>query len=194
MRRTVWIVIVGAALLFPAAAAEPNKAPEKKDAPAKRKVEAGDPEKPPVDANAPVVFDNETLSARYGEGRGPVSVVSGGVTGPAAADALEPAEPLPDALQAIEDDKARQRTRQITLQQLDVEIGRLEAKIAGLEKRNLATRNPFLPRPVIPEDEALEWSQLTASQRVARADEMIADTRRELDAARGRRERLTATH
>ena len=121
-----------------------------------------------------------------------VSAVSGGLAGPGTADALEPAEPLPDALQSIEDEQARQRSREIVAKQLDAEIDRLEARIAGLEKRILATRNPFLPRPVIPEAEAAEWAQLTAPQRVARTEEQIGEARRQLEATRERRERLAA--
>jgi hypothetical protein len=183
MRRLLWCAIVGAVLVFPAAAEGAKDPPKKPTPPAKQETKADDA--------APVVVDNDALAARYGDAAGPVSAVSGKVSEKAGDASAESAEAMPDALQEIEDGKARARTREITLKQLDVEIGRIEARIAELEKRILATRNPFLPRPVIPEDEALEWSEMTASQRVARTEDQIADARRDLEAARARRERLT---
>ena len=190
MRRLLCLAVLGAALAFPAVA-EGSKDPAKKaDPPAAKQETTVDAQ---ADAAAPVVFDNEALAARYGDAEGPVSGVSGKAPAASGEAAPEAAEPMPDALQQIEDDKARARTREITLQQLDIEIGRIEATITDLEKRILAIRNPFLPRPVIPEDEAVEWSQLTAPQRVARTEEQIAAARRDLEAARARRERLTST-
>jgi hypothetical protein len=58
------------------------------------------------------------------------------------------------------------------------------AAVETLEKRLLAVRNPYRPRPQLPPDEAKAWEGLDGAQRAQRVEEQLAAARVELAAAR----------
>jgi len=209
MRRTLWAVLTAGTLLLPvgawskAGADEPPKKSTDRDT-------AETPKPKPTEADTrggggaparasgkdlPVVITNEWLESRYGGAEGPVSAVSGIATpaGTAAGGDTGAGESVEDPLAEIADEQARERTRNLLIARLDGSIAEAEAKIADLERRILAIRNPFLPRPAVPPDQAAEWDALTPTQRIERTQAEIDDLRRRLEADRGQRYRLAAS-
>ena len=62
-------------------------------------------------------------------------------------------------------------------------VAAASARVVELEKRLLAIRNPFLPRPELPPEEAQAWEGLDGAQRAARVEQQLAEARDELAAA-----------
>jgi hypothetical protein len=101
-----------------------------------------------------------------------------------------PAE-LPDPLKQIADDKARAAERQTRIAEAEKNVAAAEARIKDLERQELAVKNPYLPRPQVPADQADQWKKMNGGERLKATDEQIrqarkeaADARAELDRAR----------
>lgn len=76
--------------------------------------------------------------------------------------------------------KAKAEERQRLIAEAQAKVDGLRARIADLEKRNLAARNPYLLRPEVPEEDRKEWDGANGEQRVAATERQLADARREL--------------
>ena len=94
---------------------------------------------------------------------------------PAAAAAPEAAPP--DPLQWMEDRAAREEAKKVRLAEAEQDVVDARARVAELEKRLLAVKNPFLPRPVLPPDEAQAWQGLNGPQRVERVEGQLVEAR-----------------
>jgi len=101
-----------------------------------------------------------------------------------------PAE-LPDPLKQIADDKARAAERQTRIAEAEKNVAAAEARVKDLERQELAVKNPYLPRPQVPADQADQWKKMNGGERLKATDEQIrqarkeaADARAELDRAR----------
>lgn len=128
----------------------------------------------------PAVITNEYLEARYGGAQAAM-----GVSGSAmAAAAVSAAAIDPDPLQAIADARAREADRARRRVEARAEITRLEARVAELERRRLAVRNPLLPPPVVPDELRDEWDGWDSVQRDIRTTADLERARAALTAAR----------
>lgn len=192
MRRWTAPALAAASILV-LALAVPSTIPADEPEPKARENKASEA-KSDEKAEKPVVITNEILEQRYGSGRGATvsSIERRGDDDPAAEDdagATSPDAPV-DALRALQDSQARERNRDLLIRRADAEIRALEARIAELERRELAIRNPFLPRPQVSEEEQPDWEGLDNEQRLQRTRQAIEQAKRDLDAVRDRRARL----
>jgi len=128
----------------------------------------------------PAVITNEFLEARYGGAQAAMGV-SGSAMPAGAASAVAIA---PDPLQAIADARARDADRARRRVEARAEIVRLEARVAELERRWLAVRNPLLPPPVVPDELRDEWDGWDSVQRDVRTTADLERAREALAAAR----------
>ncbi len=118
----------------------------------------------------------EEEPARAEESRAPL--------GGAGAEARQAAER--DPLGAIEEERAREADRNLRLAKAEREVAEAAARVKELEKRALAVRNPFLPRPELPPEEAEAWKGLSNEQRLERIEAALAEARKKLEEARAR--------
>jgi len=107
----------------------------------------------------------------------------GVLVAPAREGSSEPrSEPAAETRASVED--AEQR------------VAAASAQVAELEKRLLAIRNPLLPRPQLPPEEAQAWEGLDGIQRAGRVEGQLASAREELadaEAELARRRSATAS-
>ena len=90
----------------------------------------------------------------------------------------------PDPLKAIKEDQERALWRQRRTTELQQKVLDLEARLKGLEKRRLSIQNPLLPRTPGPEGTAEQEIGLSGPELLARTDEEIQHTSKQLEAAR----------
>ena len=146
-----------------------------------------------------VVFTNEDLERLFGgdESESTIDDAAPAAGKPPAVrpgtrdEKPKPADPNKPLL-LLEEQKAQQAewSRQVAAAEADVEAAR--KKVTDLDYRLRATRNPFLARPEIPEDEQGKWSGLTASERAARTQQQIDMAREELETAQSKLDALRA--
>lgn len=181
------------AFLVPAAVAEEEKKEEQKATeeaakPAKAEAESpADPAAPEKKRSEAEVFTNEDLERLFGgaeeetvpppDGAAPAEGAVPPETRP-----QEPAQPA-DPLQWMQDrgDQAAERQQQIA--GADAAVTAAKQKVADLEKRLLALRNPFMARPDIPDDEKDEWDGQGTKERVDTTEEQLRLAREELQTA-----------
>jgi len=97
-----------------------------------------------------------------------------------------------DALEKLQDEQARLRTLGELAVRERQRVQVLKARVRELEARILAVRNPFLPRPQVPEEMREEWESLSAPGRVELTERQLDEIRRQLEASRARLARLEA--
>jgi hypothetical protein len=198
--RNLTAVAVAALMLvaLPVAADSEKKkdeAPPPKSAEAKSTSSDKKAEKPSAEDERPVVVTTEWLEEHYGATSAPETEVSSIVRPDGSSVASDAAGTaggveLPDALTEIEDEKARQKDRERMIARLDREIEASDSEIAKLERRILAVKNPFLPRPQIPEDRKAAWDLMTPTERIATTQSQLDELRRQAEALRERRDDL----
>ncbi|HKQ62868.1 MAG TPA: hypothetical protein VJS92_16365 [Candidatus Polarisedimenticolaceae bacterium] len=187
-------VLLGAVTLI-AAADKPAKKPESK--PAEQQMS-------PLDAAAKasrartkkaLAYGNEDLVRMYGEPKAEPEQAAAPVPAPPGAEGAKPAtaDPTADPLAWLEQRKAKQAERGTTVQQAQAEVTRLEQKVAGLEKRILAVKNPLLAPPQAPEDDDGSWAKQGNGDRLKRSEDELAAARQELDAARQKLQQAQAS-
>lgn len=101
-------------------------------------------------------------------------------------EAAEPAAPAPappDPSQWLEDRQARDEAARQRRAAAEKAVEDAKARVAELESRLLAVKNPFLPRPVLPPEEAAAWEGLDGAARAKRVEEQLVEARAELDGA-----------
>lgn len=91
---------------------------------------------------------------------------------PAGANAADP-------LKWMQEQKAAAAQRQQQVKEAEATVVEAEQKLADLEKRLLALRNPFLARPEKPKDDET-WNEADGQERVRRTDKALEDARTEL--------------
>ena len=89
-----------------------------------------------------------------------------------------------DPLKAMKDEEERVRWRQKRTTELQQKVDDLEAKLKALEKRRLSIQNPLLPRTPGPEGTAEQEIGMSGPELLARTDEEIQHTNKQLEAAR----------
>jgi len=119
----------------------------------------------------PLVFTDEDLK-KYN---------SGSSTQPARN--VTPAE-TQDPLKAIKDEQERTLWRQKRTTELQQKVLDLEARLKSLEQRRRSIQNPLLPRTPGPEGTAEQEIGLSGPELLARTDEEIQHTTRQLETAR----------
>ena len=134
------------------------------------KKQAADPKGAPG-RKGPLVFTDEDLK-KYN---------SGSSTQPARN--VTPAE-TPDPLKAIKDEQERTLWRQKRTTELQQKVLDLEARLKALEKRRMSIQNPLLPRTPGPEGTAEQEIGLSGPELLARTDEEIQHTNKQLETAR----------
>ncbi len=162
----------------------------------------GGTERPEPPSPPPIQTDSAAEAARparseerpAAEAIGPRPVpasepVERGVVAPTPAVREEPAVPLaiapapPDPLQWMEDRKAREEADRVRLAAAEKAVEDAKTRVAELESRLLAVKNPFLPRPALPPEEAAAWEGLDGVARVKRVEEQLVAARGELERA-----------
>jgi hypothetical protein len=188
------LVLVLVAFLAPVAVAEEEKKEEPKTEekaaePAKAKPDSpADPVASEKTGSEVEVFTNEDLDRLFG-GAGEEETVLPPAEGtpadgavPAEAGPGEPAQPA-DPLQWMQDRSARAAERQQQIAEAEAAVSAATRRVADLEKRLLALRNPFMARPEIPDDEREEWDGQGAKERVDSTEEQLQQAREELQTA-----------
>lgn len=157
---------------------------------------ASEPERDPArsqrkKAQAVPLYTNEDLERMFGPSG--ASKQSEGEAKPQPSSAARegarpeaPRVPRRDPLEAIEEEQAREADRGLRLAEAEREVAEAAARVKELEKRALAIRNPFLPRPELPPEEAEAWKGLSNEQRLERTEAALAEARRKLEEARAR--------
>lgn len=193
-----WLLCVALAVfLAPAAFAEEEKKEEKKAAEEAAEPAKSEAESPAAAADAKKdcaeveVFTNEDLERLFG--RGEETTPETGPEEGEPADGTARPEPRPvepvqgagtaqpaDPLQWMEERKTRQAERQEQIAAAEAAIGAARERIADLEQRIRATKNPYLARPQIPDDEKSDWDGMSAPERVAAAEQQLQEAREEL--------------
>jgi hypothetical protein len=77
----------------------------------------------------------------------------------------------------MEDRAAREEAKKVRVAQAEQDLAEANARVVELEKRLLAVKNPFLPRPVLPPEEAKAWEGLGGAERAARVEKQLAEAR-----------------
>lgn len=180
------------------ARAAEEKAGDKKPAQAAdksaEKKAAATPRKPP--ASEVKVYTNADLERLFG-GAGPAEPAepeAGETTAepsPAGSAAPSPEGAKPGEAAAGPQDpaawlaarQAKEKERQQQIDEAQSKVDGLRARIAELEKRALAVRNPFLPRPEVSDDDRKDWDAASATERASMTDAQLAEARKELEAA-----------
>jgi len=136
---------------------------------------------PPVAEETPAVISPAATSGIEGAG---AAVPDAAATGTdAAAAAGETAPPEPDALQQLSDGQAREAKHRTEVMAAQSKVDQAHERIAELEKRVLALRNPLLARPAPPEKEREEWDRADNEKRVERSIADLEGARNDLTAA-----------
>jgi hypothetical protein len=99
-------------------------------------------------------------------------------------------EQFADPLQWMADRKAQRADWERRVAEAEQEVATLQERVTELEKRILATRNPLLARPKIPEEEKEEWDSGTAPERVEKSQEQLDQAKAELAEAQRELTRL----
>ena len=148
---------------------EVKKSPQSK--PAKKPSTQTKPTHGKPAQKGPLVFTDEDLK-KYN---------SGSSTQPARN--VTPAE-TQDPLKAIKDEQERTLWRQKRTTELQQKVLDLEARLKSLEQRRRSIQNPLLPRTPGPEGTAEQEIGLSGPELLARTDEEIQHTTRQLETAR----------
>jgi hypothetical protein len=196
------VVVLGVAIAG-AVAADESKPPQKpkpkpKDAATSPILEAAKEAAARDEAEPAEVFTNDDLE-RMMSNLPPEKQAQGVYQAPApgtpAENAAAPAGETPPAnpeaeissLDWLEQQREGKTAREDALRAARERVTGLEAKVAELERRALAIKNPFLARPEKPKSEdgqEVEWDNLDSRERVAVTEHELVQVRKDLDQAR----------
>lgn len=121
----------------------------------------------------------------------PSPAVPVGDAAPSGAEAA-PA-PENDPLKQLLDQQAKAAEHQKLILDAEGQVKAAQEKIADLEKRVLAIRNPLLPRPAAPEEKAEEWNRADGAARVDLSQEQLRMAREQLAASEAKLDELRRT-
>ena len=186
-----WLLCLALTLvLAPVTLAEEEKKEEKKTAeetaePAKTEAESpAVPAAPEKESSEAEVFTNEDLERLFGgavdeetaEPSGEAQPVEGAAQPEpkplVPAEGAAPAQPA-DPQQWMEERNARQADRQQQIAESEAAVDAGRQRVADLEQRLLATKNPFLARPKIPDDVKSDWDVKSEPESVAATEEQL---------------------
>lgn len=206
----VALMAAGAAVWFPVSGAEEAKAPTDKDkkeqqaaakskpAPAKAApakpapAKPAEAKKPALDSgDGPVTITNEDLERMFGP---PEETPAAAVTPAAGGEAAKKPDATEDPLKAMADEKQHAAERQERIATAQRALTDAEANLKNLEARQLATKNPYLPRPKMTEDEAKQQEGLDGAQRVEQNTKLIEDARAQVERLRAELAQAQSAH
>jgi len=181
---------------------EPEAKPEKKEpatekAPDSAILKAAREESADDDV---IVFTNDDLD-RFSTGRRAADEKPpSGQREPGPTPRTKPGEKPSDPLDWMKQQQEQEERRREAIAAAEQQVVDAEARVAEMEKRLLATKNPFLARPGPPEstdekraeEEAAEWDRMDGSERVSRSEQDLQQAREDLARARDERARLRA--
>ena len=127
------------------------------------------------------VYGNDDLERMFGSpapapaGKPAAAVAAG--TEPAVDQA---AAGEPSALDQVLEAEANRRDLQQQIEEAKQGVAEARTRVAEAEKRSLATRNPLLPRPEVPPEEAEAWNAADGTARASKADQDLAAAREAL--------------
>jgi hypothetical protein len=193
MRRPVWNYVVCSALIVgcsfaPTLLAGDTDGKEQADSAEKRSDEgSGQSASPAMQAvagksgDADVeVYTNQDLQRMFGAARpsNPPETAPPGST-PESSEPTEGTRAPQSALEQVLGEEKLRQERQAEIPAAEQAVGDARERVKEMERRVLASKNPLLARPALPEDEqtAGEWAESGAAGRVSIAEQ-------ELDAAR----------
>jgi hypothetical protein len=120
------------------------------------------------------VYTNAELRKLYGgEIDEPAASAEPLAAAPVVSPGSEPAVAA-DPLQQLFDQQAQAEQRKNDTVAAEARVAEARKKVEEIKKATLATKNPLLPRPKIPEEKAEEWQAASAPDRVAMADQALA--------------------
>ena len=125
-------------------------------------------------ADAPTSFSNDDLEKMFGKAEEKPT--------PDSTDAGLPK--LPDPLGEVSDWQGQREAAARRRDDAAARVAQLEGEIRDLEQRELAVRNPLLPRPAPPAGMEAGWEKMSGPERVTAIDARLAQRREELAKAR----------
>lgn len=113
------------------------------------------------------------------------------VAAPAKDSSTAPQEaPARDPLAALDEQRAAAAGRATAIAAAERDLAEKEALVVELDKRLLAVKNPLLPRPQLPPDEAEAWKTLDGVGRMRRVESQLATARADVESARSKLDTL----
>ena len=97
-----------------------------------------------------------------------------------------------DPLSRLQQQQTEQAERMRLIVETKQKVADAKKRVRELQQRILATKNPLLARPRIPEEERAEWSGQGAAQRVRNSEDKLRLAREELEKAKANLTRLRA--
>jgi hypothetical protein len=90
----------------------------------------------------------------------------------------------------LEDDQARAAGLKAQTAAAEKRVAAAEARVRDLEKQALEIKNPYLPRPEIPPEQADAWKRMTNGERLKATEDEIAAARKAVEDAKADLEKL----
>jgi len=197
-----WVLVALLVCLAGPVLAEDEKPKKEQPAAGEQKAGAEDAEAgkkdgiPVKEADETYVFTNDDLERLTDAGHDvPPTRLPPAGDAPAATPAPAPAPPAKpgDALEWLEQNKARAAERAQRITDAEKAVADARARVQALEKRLLSLRNPYSARPQIPDDEKAEWDELSTRDRVEKTQRQLEEARGELASAERLLEGLRAS-
>ncbi len=108
--------------------------------------------------------------------------------------AREKAQEVPakeaDPLKQMEDEQARVEAQKLQIAEAEQNVANGYARVKELEQRLLEVKNPFLPRPKVPPEQAEEWNAMSVPDRVKRTEQDLAEAKKQLEDANAKLRQL----
>ncbi len=104
---------------------------------------------------------------------------------PASAAAVDP-------LEKLDDDRARAAGLAAQTAEAGRKVAAAEARVRDLERRQLEIKNPYLPRPEVPPEQAEAWKKMNGAERVKATEEELKQARKDVEDAKAALEKLHA--
>lgn len=184
-------LLLVAMLVVPAALAEKTEKSEKSDAdPSKSPYAQATRGKPSAPTRSENVYTTDDLERLYADKH---DKSKSGTAEPEKGDAT-PKTPAAgdDPLSRLQQQQTEQAERMRLIVETERKVAEAEKRVRELQQRILATKNPLLARPRIPEEERAEWSGQGAAQRVRNSEDKLRLAREELEKTKADLTRLRA--
>lgn len=185
----VWL-LTAAVVCFISTACATEKGSEKKESQPAQKAE--EKAEPGGQGEQDVkVYTNEDLERMFGEeesaeSAAPPTEEAAGERKPVMEVKVEPeptAKPATDPLSRMQQQQAEAEDHARAVEEAKQAVADARKRVAQLEERVLAVKNPFLARPVIPDDEKAQWDSMGARERLEDSETKLKQAREELAAA-----------
>jgi hypothetical protein len=97
-----------------------------------------------------------------------------------------------DPLKKLDDDRSRAAGLAAQIAEAERTVAAAEGRVRALERRELAIKNPYLPRPEVPPEQAEAWKTMNGAERVQATEEEIKQAKKDVEDARAALEKLRA--